>query len=70
MREKESNSDLNTFDDRDQRVFIANVYRQDFLTKGYTAQLSFHANFDDGGTHYDRNGNIVRPAPFGTVARA
>ncbi|MEO7298188.1 MAG: hypothetical protein ABI042_06375 [Verrucomicrobiota bacterium] len=67
MREKESNSELNLFDQRDQRVFIANIYRQDFLKKGYTAQLSFHANLDEGRTHYDRNGNLVRPEPFGTV---
>jgi hypothetical protein len=43
------------------------VYRQDFLWKGYTAQLSFHANLDHGGLHYDDNGNLVRPAPIGTV---
>ncbi|MGZ8920078.1 MAG: hypothetical protein ACXW3L_03750, partial [Limisphaerales bacterium] len=67
MREKETNSELNTFDDRDQRVLVANVYRQDFIWPGYTAQLSFHANFDEGDLHYDRNGNIVRPAPLGTV---
>lgn len=67
LREKETNSDLNTFDDRDQRVLVANVYRQDFIWPGYTAQLSFHANFDQGDLHYDRNGNIVRPAPLGTV---
>ncbi len=67
LREKESNSELNTFDQRDQRVLIANIYRQDFLTKGYTAQLSFHANLDEGRTHYDKNGNLVRPAPFGTM---
>ncbi|HUS33964.1 MAG TPA: hypothetical protein VM680_01310, partial [Verrucomicrobiae bacterium] len=67
MREKDTNSELNTFDDRDQEVIIANLYRQDFLWKGYTAQVSFHANIDHGGTHYDRNGNIVRPAPIGTV---
>jgi hypothetical protein len=67
MREKDTFSDLNTFDARDQRVVIANVYRQDFLWKGYTAQLSLHANIDDGGTHYDRAGNITRPAPIGTV---
>lgn len=67
MREKDTNSELNTFDQRDQRVIIANLYRQDFLTKGYTAQVSFHANLDEGRTHYDRNGNIARPAPFGTV---
>jgi hypothetical protein len=67
MREKDTFSDLNTFNQRDQRVFIANVYRQDFLWKGYTAQLSFHANLDEGGRHYDRAGNIARPAPIGTV---
>lgn len=67
MREKETNSELNTFDQRDQRVVIGNIYRQDFIWPGYTAQWSFHANFDDAGTHYDRNGNIVRPAPFGTI---
>ena len=67
MREKDTYSDLNTFNERDQRVVVANLYRQDFLWKGYTAQLSFHANLDDGGTHYDLNDNIVRPAPIGTV---
>jgi len=30
MREKDTNSELNKFDQRDQRVIIANVYRQDF----------------------------------------
>jgi len=68
MREKDTNSELNTFDHRDQRVFIANVYRQDFLgQKGYTAQFSLQLNFDQGGTHYDTNGNLVRPAPIGAV---
>jgi hypothetical protein len=67
MREKDTNSELNTFEDRDQEVIIANLYRQDFIWKGYTAQVSFHANIDHGGTHYDKNGNIVRPAPIGAV---
>jgi hypothetical protein len=67
MREKDTNSELNSFDDRDEEVVIANFYWQDFLWKGYTAQWSFHANLDHGGTHYDRNGSIVRPAPIGTV---
>ena len=66
MREKDTYSELNTFDQRDQRVIIANVYRQDAIWKGYTAQASLHANLDEGDTHYDRNGNIARPAPFGT----
>ena len=56
MLEKDTYSDLNKFDRRDQQVFIANVFRQDFFAKGYTAQLSFHANFDGGERHYDKNG--------------
>src|SRR5436190_18363904 len=67
MREKDTNSELNSFDERNQRILIANLYRQDFLWKGYTAQVSFHANFDETDRHYDRNGNIVRPAPIGAV---
>lgn len=69
--EKESFSELNTFDDRNQNVFVANVYYQDFLTEGYTAQLSFLANWDQGtesGLVYDSAGAIVRPSPIGTVA--
>jgi hypothetical protein len=68
MREKDTNSGLNTLNERNQRVIVANAYYQDFLTKGYTAQLSFHANFDDASRHYDKNGFIVRPSPIGTVA--
>lgn len=68
LREKDTNSELNTLDSRGQYVVVANVYRQDFLVKGYTAQLSLHGNFDQSGVHYDTNGAIVRPAPLGTVA--
>ncbi len=67
MREKDTNSELNTFDDREQEVVVANFYWQDFLWKGYTAQWSFLANLDHSGVHYDRNGNLVRPGPIGTV---
>jgi hypothetical protein len=58
---------LNTFNQRNQKVFFANLFRQDFLWHGYTAQWSFAANFDDPGTYYDRTGSLARPAPFGTV---
>ncbi len=68
MDEKDTNSELNKFARRGQNVFIANVYRQDFIWHGYTAQLSFHANLDHGGTHYDENGNLTRPEPLGTLA--
>jgi hypothetical protein len=65
MREKDTYSQLNTFDSRHQYVFIANVYRQDFFAKGYTAQLSFLTNLDDADIHYDRTGNLVDPEPLG-----
>ncbi len=67
MREKDTNSELNTFDARDQEVVIANFYWQDFLWEGYTAEWSFQASLDHGGVHYDENGNLVRPEPIGTV---
>lgn len=67
MREKDTYSDLNQFQSREEQVYIANLYRQDFLTKGYTAQLSFHANFDEASRHYDKNNFLVRPAPIGEV---
>jgi hypothetical protein len=67
LREKDTDSELNTFDSRGQDVFIANLYRQDFIWPGYTTEWSFLANYDHGGTHYDENGNLVRPAPIGTV---
>lgn len=67
QREKDTYSDLNTFDSRHQQVLVANIYRQDALWKGYTAQLSFHMNLDDGGTHYDKNGFLTRPQLLGSV---
>ncbi len=69
MLEKDTYSGLNMFDRRDQEVFIANIFRQDFLFKGYTAQLSFHANIDHGGTHYDKNDFLVRPTPLGDFTK-
>jgi len=66
MREKDTYSELNTFNSRHQNVFIANLYRQDFIWPGYTAQFSMHLNIDEGGTHYDKNGFLVRPELLGT----
>jgi Carboxypeptidase regulatory-like domain len=65
--EKNTNSGLNTFESRGQQVYVANLYIQDFLAKGYTTELSFHYNRDDAGIHYDDNGFLVRPAPVGAV---
>jgi hypothetical protein len=68
LREKDTDSGLNTFKRRGQLVAVANVYRQDTLVPGYTTELSVLASFDQAGTHYDSNGFLVRPAPVGTVA--
>ncbi len=43
--EKDTNTALNTFNDRGQNLFFANYYRQDFLVPGYTAQVSL--NYDN-----------------------
>ena len=67
LLEKNTNSGLNTFDPRHQQVYVANVYVQDFLAKGYTTEFSFHYNRDDPGVHFDDNGFLVRPAPIGLV---
>jgi hypothetical protein len=63
--EKDTNSELNTFEDRGQQLLIANYYRQDFIWPGYTAQINIIYNHDDDSTHYDKNGFLVRPDPVG-----
>jgi hypothetical protein len=63
--EKDTNSELNTFEDRGQNVFIMNYYRQDFLFPGYTAQVSFLYNHDNATFHFDKNNFLVRPDPVG-----
>ena len=65
--EKNTNSGLNTLNSRHQQVYVANVYIQDSLFKGYTTEFSFHYNRDDPTIHYDDNGFLVRPAPIGSV---
>ena len=67
LLEKNTNSGLNTFHKRGQQVYVANLYIQDFLTKGYTTEFSFHYNRDDASVRYDDNGFLVRPAPVGAV---
>jgi len=52
---KNTNSGLNSFHKRGQQVYVANLYIQDFLTKGYTTEFSFHYNRDDASIHYDDN---------------
>ena len=67
MLEKDTNSGLNRFDTRHQNVYIANIFRQDFIRKGYTIQGSFHYNDDRRSIEFDRNGFLVRPALIGDV---
>ncbi len=68
MTEKETNSGLNTFDDRHQNVLIANYYIQDFVFPGYTVQTSFHYNNDAPSFRFDRNNFLVRPDPAGVYS--
>ncbi len=63
--EKQTNSLLNTFDDRNQNTLIANYYRQDFSWPGYTTQASFHWNHDGPSQQFDKNDFLVRPDPVG-----
>ena len=65
MLEKDTFSELNTFDLRQQYVIVANLYKQDFFAHGYTAQWSFQTNIDNGSEHYDRNGFLTRPELLG-----
>jgi hypothetical protein len=65
--DKNTNSGLNSMALRNQQVIIANVFRQDLLFQGYTAQLSVHYDKDDATIHYDDNGFLVRPSPIGKV---
>lgn len=64
--EKDTNSGLNTFELRDQRVAVASLYRQDFLVKGHTHQWSVHYVKDDPTFVFDKNGFLVRPDPIGS----
>jgi hypothetical protein len=65
--EKDTNSGLNRFDTRHQNVYVANIFRQDFIKHGYTIQGSMHFNDDRRSIKFDRNGFLVRPALIGDV---
>jgi hypothetical protein len=68
MLEKDTNSELNTRDFRDQTVLIANLFRQDTKFRGYITQFSFHFNNDRPSRHFDENSFLVRPSLVGDVA--
>jgi len=66
--EKDTNSGLNSLEKlRNQNIVIANIFRQDFLFKGYTIQGVAAFNHDGASTHYDSNGFLVRPALVGSA---
>ena len=66
--EKDTNSGLNTFDQRDQQIVTANLYVQDLLALGYQHEFSVLYDRDCGtcsGFVYDNQGFLVRPDPVG-----
>ena len=69
--EKDTNSGLNDIGQpiRDDQVFIANVYRQDFLIPGLTSQLTlvYNRNREADDIQIDDNGFPVRPALIGDL---
>ena len=65
MLEKDTNSGLNRWRQRNQSVMAANVYWSDAFTKGYTLNFSLLYNNDQPTFHLDKNGFLVRPAPIG-----
>lgn len=67
--EKDTNSGLNRlFDTRRQHLGIANYFRQDFIVPGFTVMGNLHYLHDGGGTHFDENGFLVRPAAVGFLS--
>jgi hypothetical protein len=64
--EKDTNSGLNDISQslRNDDVFTANVYMQDFPVLGFVSQASitYNRNREKGQVEYDENGFIVRPA--------
>ncbi len=67
--EKDTNSGLNDLSEglRDDDIFVANLYRQDFPVLGFTSQavLLHNRNSEDDKLHFDTNGFLVRPASLG-----
>ena len=69
--EKDTNSGLNdvTQAPRDDFVFVANAYRQDFLIPALTSQITvvYNRNRESDDIEIDDNGFPVRPALLGTL---
>jgi hypothetical protein len=69
--EKDTNSGLNAVTQTPRRdwLFIANVYRQDFLIPALTSQVTvaYNRNRERNDVEIDTNGFPVRPALLGTL---
>ncbi len=69
--EKDTNSGLNAIlrTPRDDFVFVANAYRQDFLIPALTSQFTvvYNMNREADDVQIDTNGFPVRPALLGTL---
>jgi hypothetical protein len=69
--EKDTNSGLNSIVQRprDDFVFVANAYRQDFLIPALTSQITvaYNMNREAGRIEVDTNGFPVRPALLGDL---
>ena len=68
--EKDTNSGLNDLGAalREDDIFLANVYRQDWPLLGFTSQglVAHNRNHEDGARFYDNNGFLARPASLGS----
>ena len=68
--EKDTNSGFNDLVSglRDDDLFIANLYVQDFPMLGFTSQVSaIHERNDETEIYYDNNGFLTRPALAGDL---
>ncbi len=69
--EKDTNSGLNDITKAPRRddVFVANLYRQDFMVPGFTAQgtVVYNTNRETANEFLDNNGFQVRPAVLGDM---
>ena len=67
--EKETNSGLNAINrtPREDDLFAANLYRQDWPVLGFTSQalIAHNRNTEGGDFFFDRNGFLARPASLG-----
>lgn len=70
LLEKDTNSGLNDIfrTPRDNDVFVANVYRQDFPILGLTSQgtVIYNRNREGDQRFFDDNGFLARPTSFGS----